>query len=103
MEELSQITCIVQRGKADTVVDAALKAGAQGATVYYGKGTGVRQRLGMLAKLIAPEKEIIIIVTKGKELTDKVFKAVVKSGHLKEKGQGFAFVHKIDQAIGFLD
>lgn len=103
MRELSQITCIVQRGKADTVVDAALKAGAQGATVYYGKGTGVRQRLGMLAKLIAPEKEIIIIVTKGKELTDEVFKAVVKSGHLEEKGQGFAFVHKIDQAIGFLD
>lgn len=103
MEELSQITCIVQRGKADKVVDAALEAGAQGATVYYGKGTGVRQRLGILAKLIAPEKEIIIIVTKGKDLTDKVFEAVVTSGHLKEKGMGFAFVHQIDKAIGFLD
>ena len=102
MEELNMITCIVQRGKADKVVDAAIKAGAQGATITYGRGTGVRQQLGILAKLIVPEKEIIFIVTKENQ-TDSVFNAVVAAAQLKRKGQGFAYIHKIDKAVGFLD
>jgi nitrogen regulatory protein P-II 1 len=102
MSDLNLITCIVQRGRAEKVVDAALKAGAPGATYYYGRGTGVRQKLGLLSKLIVPEKEIILIVTK-KHLTDAVFDAVVKAGKLDKKGQGFAYIHKIDRAVGFLE
>ena len=102
MNEFDLITCIVQRGKAEKVIDAALLAGAPGATYYYGRGTGVRQKLGLLSKLIVPEKEIILIVTK-KNQTDVVFDAVVKAGKLDKKGQGFAYTHTIDRAIGFLE
>jgi nitrogen regulatory protein P-II 1 len=102
MKDLNLITCIVQRGRADKVVDAALKAGAPGATYYYGRGTGVRQKLGVLSKLIVPEKEIILIVTKVSQ-TDSVFDAVIKAGKLDKKGQGFAYIHKIERAIGFLE
>ena len=83
-------------------MDAALKAGAPGATYYYGRGTGVRQKLGVLSKLIVPEKEIILIVTEENQ-TDAVFEAIVKAAKLDIKGQGFAYIHKIDRAIGFLD
>ena len=102
MKDLNLITCIVQRGRAEQVVDAALKAGAPGATYYYGRGTGVRQKLGVLSKLIVPEKEIILIVTKANQ-TDSVFDAVIKAGKLDKKGQGFAYIHKIDRAVGFLE
>ena len=102
MNDLSLITCIVQRGRAEKVVDAALKAGAPGATYYYGRGTGVRQKLGVLSKLIVPEKEIILIITKENQ-TDAVFEAIIKAAKLDKKGQGFAYIHKIDRAIGFLD
>ena len=102
MNDLSLITCIVQRGRAEKVVDAALKAGAPGATYYYGRGTGVRQKLGMLSKLIVPEKEIILIVTRDHQ-TDSVFEAIIKAGNLDKKGQGFAYINKIDRAVGFLD
>lgn len=102
MKQLDLITCIVQRGKAEKVVDAALEAGAPGATYYYGRGTGVRQKLGVLSKLIVPEKEIILIVTK-KDQTDAVFNAVVKAADLEKKGQGFAYIHTIDRAVGFLE
>ena len=44
------ITAIVQRGKADAPVQAALKAGAQGATVVFGRGQGIRERLGLLGE-----------------------------------------------------
>ena len=103
MNELNLITCIVQRGKAENVIDAALMAGAPGATYYYGRGTGVRQKLGILSKLIVPEKEVILIVTKGGDQTEKVFDAIIKAGKLDKKGQGFAYIHKIDRAIGFLE
>ena len=102
MKDLNLITCIVQRGRAEKVVDAALKAGAPGATYYYGRGTGVRQKLGVISKLIVPEKEIILIVTKVSQ-TDSVFDAVIKAGKLDKKGQGFAYIHKIDRAVGFLE
>jgi nitrogen regulatory protein PII len=95
------ITCIVQRGEADKVVDAAIEAGAEGATIYFGRGTGVRQKLGFAGRFIKAEKEIILIVTKVEE-TDAVFNAVVRAARLDQKGQGFAFLHKLDRAVGFL-
>lgn len=96
------ITCVVQRGNADLVVDAAMEAGAEGATIYYGRGTGVRQRLGIRGRFIKPEKEIILIITKT-EQTEKVFQAVTQAAKLQKKGRGFAFLHKLDRAVGFLN
>lgn len=34
------IVAIVERGKADKIVESAKDAGASGATVFYGRGTG---------------------------------------------------------------
>lgn len=95
------ITCIVQRGEADKVVNAAIEAGAEGATIYYGRGTGVRQKIGFSGLFIKAEKEIILIVTKVAE-TDAVFNAVVRAAKLDEQGRGFAFLHRLDRAVGFL-
>ena len=56
--DVKLITCIVQREKADSVIEAAVQAGAQGATVYYGVGMGVREKLGAFGVAINVEKEI---------------------------------------------
>ena len=97
----TMITCIVQRGEANKVIEAALKAGAEGATIFYGRGTGVREKIGFAGRFIQPEKEIILIITK-REQTDAVFDAVVNAAKLEKKGQGFAFLHTLDRAVGFL-
>lgn len=97
----TMITCIVQRGEANKVIDAAVKAGAEGATIFYGRGTGIREKLGFAGRFIQPEKEIILIVTK-REQTDAVFDAVVNAANLTKQGQGFAFLHTLDRAVGFL-
>ena len=39
------ITCILQNGLAEEVLEAAKNAGAQGATINYARGTGVRLSL----------------------------------------------------------
>lgn len=100
-EKPSLITCVVQRGEADKVVDAALEAGAEGATIYFGRGRGVRERMGFLGRFVKPEKEVILIITR-QDQTAAVFEAVQDAARLKEPGTGFAFLHKIDRAIGFM-
>lgn len=101
-EHPNLITCVVQRGMADKVVKAAMEAGAEGATIYYGRGRGVREKIGFIGLFIKPEKEVILIITKKQE-TDAVFEAAVKAANLNKKGQGFAFLHALDRAVGFLD
>ena len=43
LTDVSLITAIVQRGMADDLVTAAQEAGAQGASIHYSHGRGVRE------------------------------------------------------------
>ena len=100
--EYHLITCIVERGRAERIADEAIRAGAHGATIYQAQGKGVRERLASPGRLIDPEKEVILIVTK-KEQTQSVFDIVVKAARLHEPGRGFAYVQPVQHAVGFLD
>lgn len=59
---ISCIVAIVERGKEDKVVNAAKKAGATGATVMYGRGTGETEAKKFLNIHIESSKEIILIL-----------------------------------------
>jgi len=96
---LDLIFCIVQRGRADKIIKKALKAGAGGATTWFARGSGIREKLGLLGIAISPEKEVIMVVTTP-ELTEKVFAAIVSAGKLDVPGQGLAFVTEIKQLAG---
>ena len=100
--DLQLITCIVEKGKADRLIDAAIKAGAQAATSFYGVGRGVREKLGILGMFIRPEKEIVLIVSKS-DLADHIFESVVIAGGLREPGKGFAYIQPVSNAVGFVE
>ncbi|MBI2322372.1 MAG: P-II family nitrogen regulator [Chloroflexi bacterium] len=93
------IVAIVQRGKADAPVRAALRAGARTATVFFGRGLGIRERLGLLGLAVQPEKEIILVVVPD-ERVDQVVRAMVRAGNLDQPGVGFVFVLPVDFALG---
>lgn len=95
--DVSLITCIVQRGMADTIVDAAQNAGAQGATVYYARGSGVRERLGVLGLTVEVEKEVITIVVAADQV-DRVFERMYVAGKLDTPGMGFIYVTQLEKA-----
>jgi nitrogen regulatory protein PII len=100
--ELHLITCIVQRGEADRIVKVALAGGAQGATIFYARGTGVREKLGVMGAFIRPEKEVVLVVSHADKV-EEIFNAIIKAGELDEPGKGFAFTQKVEKAIGFLE
>jgi nitrogen regulatory protein PII len=95
------ITCIVQRGRADDVMKAASAAGASGATIYFARGTGIREKLGLLGIAIQAEKEVIsICVPEGN--AQPVFDAMVKAGKLNTPGMGFIYQTKVDKAVTYI-
>ena len=52
------ITCIVEMGSAEKVLEAAKNSGAQGATINYARGTGIREKLGLLGVLSMSKKKL---------------------------------------------
>ena len=100
-QDLKLITCVIQRGRGDKLIKAAIDAGAGGVTAFFGRGAGVRERLGLLGLAIVPEKEVLMVVCHGREL-EPIMNALVKAGDLKTPGHGIAFVTTIEQAYGFL-
>lgn len=95
------VTCVVQRGHGDAIAKAAINAGAGGATIFFARGMGHRERLGLLGLAIVPEKEVVLIVCR-EAVTDTVFRAVVGEGRLDAPGMGIAFVTPILQVAGLI-
>ena len=95
------ITCIVQKGEADKVLKAAYESGAQGATLYYARGSGVKERMGLFGVAVDAEKEIINIVV-SEEQSNRIFDAMYLAGELDTPGKGFIFVTKLDKAGTFI-
>jgi nitrogen regulatory protein P-II 1 len=101
LTEVSLITCIVQRGLADKLVQAAQEAGAQGATIYYGRGSGIRERLGLLGITVEVEKEIINILVANDQM-DAVFEKMYLAGNLDTPGMGLMYVTPLDKAATYV-
>ncbi|MBF0249097.1 MAG: P-II family nitrogen regulator [Alphaproteobacteria bacterium] len=97
LTDVSLITCVVQRGAADDIIKAAREAGAQGATVSFARGTGVRERLGILGVAVEVEKEIIQVVV-STEQQDRVFEAMYLAGKLNTPGMGIMYVTHLEKA-----
>lgn len=101
LTDVRLITCIVQRGLGDTIVQAARDAGAQGATVYYARGSGVRERLGILGVAVEVEKEVVNIVVSTEQL-DTVFDNIFLVGQLDTPGMGFMYVTPLEKAATYI-
>lgn len=101
LTDVSLITCIVQRGLADAIVKAAQEAGAQGATVYYARGEGVRERLGILALAVEVDKEVINVVV-AKDQADRILERMYIAGNLDTPGMGFIYLTPLEKAATYI-
>lgn len=95
------ITCIVQSARADAVVEAAQNVGAQGATVTYARGTGLRERMGLLGVTIDEQKEMIRIIV-SEEQADRVFDTMFLAGQLDRPGMGIMFMNDLTRVATFI-
>ena len=101
LKDVALITCVVQRGIADDIISAARQAGAQGATVNFGRGMGMRERLGILGVAVEVEKEVIQVVV-STEQVDRVFESMYLAGNLDTPGMGIAYITQLEKAATYI-
>ncbi|MFC1910572.1 P-II family nitrogen regulator [Chloroflexota bacterium] len=96
---LSLIVTIVNKGWGDKVLEASMKAGAEGGTIMLGRGMGIHEHQKILGICVEPEKEIILTgVSHGKKET--VLQSIVQTAELGQPGRGVSFIIPIERIEG---
>lgn len=99
MLKMSLIVTIVRKGWGDEVLEASMKAGAEGGTILMGRGVGVHEKQKILGIPIEPEKDIVLSVTYP-DRNEAILQAIVQACDLEKPGAGIAFVLPIERVVG---
>lgn len=101
MNTHQSIFVIVDRGNAETVVEAATAAGARGATIINARGSGIHETNRIFNVEIEPEKEIVMILVE-KAITKAVCESIKVVTQLDEPGRGILFVQNVAETYGLM-
>lgn len=89
--DLTMITGIqTKNGRGEEISTVALQLGVGVPTVGIGKGTGVRDRLGLLRITISPEKELTYLMVPSYD-ANGLQNLLIKKGKLNKPGGGFIY------------
>ena len=86
LSEANLITCVLQTGLAEGVLDAAKNCGAQGAPSVMPEERAFEKEWGLLGVTIDEQKEVIRIIV-SEEQADRVFEAMYLAGGLDTPGK----------------
>lgn len=95
------IYTIVERGKAEDVIEAAQKAGSRGGTIVNARGSGSEEARKVFNMFIEPEKEIVLIISEEK-MTKDIVDSIRKETKIEEQGKGIIFVTNVAQTYGLV-
>ena len=93
------IYVVVDKGKAENVIEAANKAGARGGTILNARGSGVHETQKLFSIEIEPEKEEVLIITKT-EMKDSIITSIKTDLKIEEPGTGIMFVLDVEEVYG---
>lgn len=93
------ITIIVDRGKAEKVIDAATKAGSKGGTIMNGRGSGIHETSTLFSMEIEPQKEIVLILSE-RDQTETIVSSIRNELKIDEPGKGIVYVQNVNKAYG---
>ena len=90
------ITCIVNAGFSDDIMDAARKNGCTGGTIAKARGTAKpEEHNNFFGITIVPEKEMIILLSK-KDKTSSIVESIKKLDCLQKKGVGIIYTQPVE-------
>lgn len=93
------IFTIVDRGKAEEVINAAKLAGAKGGTIINARGSGIHETEKIFNIDISPEKEVILIIS-DERITYDITQKISESLEMDKPGNGIIFVQEISKTYG---
>ena len=93
------IIATVKTDVTDAIVDAAKAAGATGATIIPGHGTGIREAKTFFGLNLEAQTDVLVFLLE-EHIVEPVMTAISEAGRFKEPGTGIAFVLSVDQVAG---
>lgn len=96
------ITVVVEKGKAEDVINAATRAGSKGGTIINGRGSGPHEISKVFAMDIEPEKEIVLILAKN-TTTEAIVTSIREQLKIDEPGKGIIFVQDVNSTYGLYE
>lgn len=92
------IITIVDRGKADLVIDSANKHGAKGGTIIHGRGSASKSKK-VFNMEIEPEKEIVAVIVK-EDMANGVINAIADDLNIDKENAGILFTIPLKDVRG---
>ncbi len=93
------VTAIVEKGKAELVIDASSNAGAKGGTIINGRGAGLHETSKIFMMDIEPEKEIVLILSEA-DKTEAIVSAISTALDIEKPGHGIVYVQDTCRTYG---
>jgi len=102
LTDVSLLTCVVQSGLSEVILKAARDVGATaGAISHHARGTGLRERLGLLGIAVEAEKEVISILVSS-EQRDLVYDTLYRAADMHVPGRGFIYITPLEKASTYI-
>lgn len=95
----NSIFVVVDKGKAEDVIEAATKAGSKGGTIIKARGSGIHETSKLFAMDIEPEKEIVLILSEN-HLTEPIVSSIRQELQIDEPGNGIVFIQDVNKTYG---
>lgn len=89
----------VKAGITDHIVDAAKGAGATGATIIPGRGTGIQEAKTFFGLSLEAQTDIILLLVE-EHLVAKIMNRIKEAGEFHKPGTGIAFVIPVEHVVG---
>lgn len=96
------IVTIVNRGKAEDVVEAAQSPGSKGGTIVNARGSGIHETGKLFNMEIEPEKEMVLILSKEK-VTPAIVSSIEEKLEINKPGNGIIFVQNVVRTCGIYE
>jgi nitrogen regulatory protein P-II 1 len=95
------ITAVVPAGHADAILKVIRDAGVTGGIVHMARGTGPRERVGLIGIAIEAEKEVLSVIVPADQ-QDFIAEAIFNAGDLGVPGNGYLYLSPLDRVATYI-
>lgn len=96
------INVIVDRGKAERVIEAATEVGSKGGTILNARGSGVHETQKLFGMEIEPEKEIVVIIAKTED-AEAIVNNITLKIDIAKPGNGIIYLQNVNKVYGLAE
>lgn len=93
------IFAVVDKGRAELAIEAAVKAGSKGGTIINARGSGVHETSRLFSMDIEPEREIVLIISEA-DKTEAIAESISKELEMDKPGNGILFIQEVNKTYG---